>query len=95
MFADNAQMNETLAMIVNQLEAIKPLIIKAEQQQTDHPRYTIHFDAWVDARGVKHHGLSDDINLIQTALIQAINRENQDPRSYQPLSDDFVGDDHV
>jgi RAQPRD family integrative conjugative element protein len=93
--ADDAQMNETLVKMVNQLEAMKPLITQAAQQQTDNPRYKIHFDSWVDAHGILHQGLRDDIEAIQSALIQAINREHQDPRAYQPISGDFVGDDHV
>lgn len=81
--------------MVNQLEAVKPLINQAKSEQSANPRVKIHFDAWVGPDGKKHNGLRQDIEGIQAALINAINAQNVGPREYQPIKGDFVGQDHV
>jgi RAQPRD family integrative conjugative element protein len=94
-FADDAPMKEVLVKIIKQLEATKPLLNEAQQIQSPYPRVKIHFDPWIDANGVTHPGLRQDILRIQRALIHAVNRDNMEPRSYQPIKDDFIGQDHV
>lgn len=94
-FATDAQMKDTLVKIVNQLQAIKPLINQAQQEQSQNPRIKIHFDTWKDAKGKKHNGLRQDIEQIQQALITAVNGESVEPRSFAPIGNDFTGDDRV
>jgi len=89
-FADSEQMKQTLAQIAEQLEAIRPLINQAQQEQSANPRVKIHFNRWIDANGVTHAGLSDDIKSIQQAVIAAINKTPVDPRTIKPLNSDFV-----
>ena len=93
--ASQAQMNETLVKMVNQLEAVKPLINQAKQEQSANPRIKIHFDSWMSVDGKTHQGLRQDIEAIQASLISAIDRKNSDPKVYQPIKGDFVGKDHV
>jgi RAQPRD family integrative conjugative element protein len=93
--ADDEQMKENLVKIINQLQAIKPLIYQAEKSQIDNPRVKIHFDSWIDGNGVKHAGLRNDVEAIQQSLIAAINQESVEPRIYQPIKNDFVGQKHV
>lgn len=94
-FADDAQMKEEFVKIINQLEAIKPLLNEAERVQPPDPRVKVHFDSWIDANGVTHAGLREDIQRIQTALVHAVNRNSIEPRRYQLIKDDFIGQDHV
>lgn len=94
-FADKSQMDENLVQIINQLQAIKPLINQAQRSQPLNPRIKIHFDSWKDAKGKTHNGLRQDIEAIQLALIKAVNRERIEPRSFAPLNNDFVGNDVV
>lgn len=93
--ADDAQMRITLVKMVNQLEAIKPLITQAAREQDANARVKIHFDSWTDANGVKHNGLRQDINAIQQALIHSINRQAVSPRVFTPIQHDFVAGQHV
>lgn len=90
-YADDAQMKETLTQMIEQLQALKPLITKAEQAQPNNPRITIHFDSWIDYQGHQHNGLRQDINVIQAGLIAAVNRQNIEPRHYAAINNDFVG----
>lgn len=94
-FANDEQMRETIVQIINQIQAIKPLINKAEHEQSSNPRIKIHFDKFSDEKGQIHNGLRQDLNDVQNALIQSINRETVEPRRFKPLEDDFVGNDHV
>jgi RAQPRD family integrative conjugative element protein len=94
-FANDEQMRESIVQIINQIQAIKPLINKAEHEQSSNPRIKIHFDQFSDGKGKIHNGLRQDLSDIQDALIQSINRETVEPRRFNPLKDDFVGSDHV
>ncbi len=94
-YSNDAQMKNTLVKIVNQLEAIKPLINQAQEQQSENPRVKVHFDSWIGPDGTHHNGLRQDINAIQAALINAINKQSIEPRIYKPIKDDFIGGDHV
>ncbi len=94
-FADDDQMKITLVKIVHQLEAIKPLIHQAEQEQSQNPRMKIHFEEWISSEGERHNGLRQDIENIQQALIEAINAKEADPRIVPPIKGDFVGQGHV
>lgn len=95
LYADQAQMDATLVKMINQLEAMKPLIRQAKQEQPANPRYRIHFDRWQDLHGQWHNGLRQDIESIQHALIAAVNRPAIAPRTYTPIKGDFVGHGHV
>ena len=94
-FATEAQMKSTLVQIINQLQALKPLINQAQAEQPKNPRIKIHFDSWRDAQGKKHNGLRQDIEQIQQALITTINKQSIEPRSYTPIANDFTGDSYV
>ena len=94
-WATDDQMKETLVKIIEELQAIQPLIDQAAAEQPTNPRVMMHFDNWVDSSGVQHLGLKADLAAIQQALVTAVNRETIEPRVFAPLSHDFVGDSHV
>lgn len=89
-YANSEQMNETLVRIIHQLQAIKPLIAKAEEEQPQNPRVKVHFDRFQDANGEWHNGLLQDITEIEQALKQIVNQEGIEPRSYSSMKDDFI-----
>jgi len=91
-FATESQMKDTLVKIINQLQAAKLLINQAQNEQPTNPRIEIHFDSWVDANKQKHNGLRQDIEAIQQALMQAVNQQTIEPRTYAPITDDYIGD---
>jgi len=89
-FADNAQMNQTLVQILAQLNAVLPLIDTAQRQQDKNTAVQFHFDAWTDPNGVVHQGLRQDITAIRKGIIDQINQAPLEPRTVQPLNQDFV-----
>ena len=94
-FANEEQMKETLVSIINQLQGIKPLIEQARREQPKNPRVKIHFNTFVDSEGASHAGLKNDVELIEQALIEAVNKAEVEPRVVTPISRDFVGHDRV
>lgn len=92
--ADDAQMKVTLAKIVENLQAIQPLITRAERQQSANPRYQVHFENWQSGDGVHHHGLRTDVTAIQTALEKIIQTPGNEPRVVTPIQTDFIGGQH-
>jgi len=89
-FATEAEMHATLVRIVQQLQSIKPLISLAESQQPANPRTKVHFNRFKDSNGHWHNGLRQDIDAIQKALEEIVNKESIEPRVYQPINDDFI-----
>ena len=89
--ADDSQMNQTLVQIINQLNAILPLINQAEREQDKTNSEQFHFDAYITADGIRHTGLRQDIIAIRDGLIAQINRPAIEPKYVKPLNNDFVG----
>lgn len=92
LFADQAQMNETLVRLVNQLDALLPLIEEAEREQPQNERFTFHFSSFEGSDGHPHNGLREDIMSMKEALIVQINQPAIDPETVAPLNNDFIGD---
>lgn len=92
--SSEAIMKETIVKIINQLQNIKPLIEKAAKEQPKNPRVKIHFKRFKDGNGESHNGLKEDINSIQSALIEFLNKQSVEPRHYSAIDNDFIGDPH-
>ncbi len=91
-FADQAQMNESLVRLVNQLDALLPLVDAAEREQPQNERFTFHFSSFEGSDGHPHNGLREDIMSMKEALIVQINQPAIDPETVAPLNNDFIGD---
>ena len=52
--APASQMNEEIVKIIEQLNAIKPMIHRASQFQDKRDRHQVHFYSWTDKDGNKH-----------------------------------------
>lgn len=89
--ADTEQMNETLLRIVNQLDAILPLIDEAERQQSQNERFMFHFSQYEGSDGKIHEGLREDVMSMKEALIQQMNAPAVDPDTVSPINNDFIG----
>lgn len=89
--ASTELMDQTMVRMINQLDALFPLIDQASRQQDTTARVQFHFDRWVDANGKKHDGLRQSILEIRKALVSEINHTSLTPRKIEPINDDFVG----
>lgn len=91
LYANDAQMRQTLVLMIQQLEGMKPLISQAAREQSRNPRVKVHFDRFKGADGKWRDGLRQDVEFIQTALIGIVNQEGIEPRTAHPIRNDFIG----
>lgn len=89
--ANTEQMNETMVRMINQIDALFPLIEQAAKEQEKNARIQFHFDNWIDANGVKHDGLRENLFEIRAALINQINQSNLTPKIVAPINGDYLG----
>lgn len=92
-FAESEKLNETLVRIINQINAIQPLLDEAKQEIDPTARIQLHIEGFEGADGQKHPGLCDDLLSIRNALIDYINHPVVAPRTVEPLAMDFIQHD--
>jgi len=92
--ASDATLNQTLVRIINQINAVMPLLDEAKSEIEPNARITLHIDAFEGADGNSHAGLRDDLLSIRNALIDYINKPMIEPKTIQPLALDFIGTHH-
>lgn len=89
-YANNAQENTYLIQIVNQLNAIQPLILAAQKEQPANTRIQFHYTKYRDAQGKMHNGLLEDVNAIKQGIIEKINQTPVEPRVVNPIKGDYL-----
>lgn len=88
--ANNPDLNETLVRIINQINAIMPLLDEAQTQITPGTRIQLQIEGFEDLRDLHHAGLREDLLSIRNGLIDYINQPIIAPRKIKPLEMDFV-----
>lgn len=81
---------EQLLRIINQLNAIKPVIGEAERYQVQNTAVKLHLKAFEGADGGLHNGVQEDIELIKKGLIAYLNRPVIAPKKVLPIAGDFI-----
>lgn len=89
--ASEEALNQTLVRVINQLNAIMPLLDEAKTELEPNARITVHIDSFEGADGIIHEGLRDDLLSIRNALIDYINKPVIAPKTIKPLALDFIG----
>lgn len=89
--ANEAALNQTLVRVINQLNAIMPLLDEAKNEIEPNTRMQLHIEAFEGADGKTHAGLRSDLLSIRNALIEYINKPAIEPKTIKPLALDFIG----
>ncbi|HAT8742773.1 TPA: RAQPRD family integrative conjugative element protein [Legionella pneumophila] len=89
-WANNPDLNETLVRIINQINAIMPLLDEAQTQLTPNTRIQLQIEGFEDAQGQHHAGVREDLLNIRNGLIDYINQPIIAPRKIKPLEMDLV-----
>jgi RAQPRD family integrative conjugative element protein len=89
--ADQAQMNQTLVQVVQQLQQLKPLIAEAAMEEPDNMKSSVHLTAFTGPDGQVQNGVMEDLTALQSGIEQIINQKQIDPRTYAPISGDYLG----
>ncbi len=79
-----------LTQLVNQLDAMKPLIIAASKQQPKMDRVLFRYVAYRDANQTWHPGLLDQINHIQQSIQFKLDHALSEPALLPSMQGDYI-----
>jgi len=88
-FANTVDENVYLKQIVNQLDAVQPLILAAEKAQPKNKRIQFHYTKYKDAQGIVHNGLLEDIQVIKKGINQKLDQVSAEPRQVMAIKGDY------
>ncbi len=91
----NAQASERqeriyLIQIINQLNAIKPLVIAASLQQPKTNRIQFHYSHYLDKNHKRHNGLAEDLNQIEMSIQNKLNGIPTEPSVLPLIKGDYI-----
>ena len=89
-FATESQEKIYLTQILNQLDAMQPLIIAAKGAQPQNTRIQFHYTKYHDDKGKLHNGLLEDIQAIKAGITQKLNTTGIEPRIVAPIKGDYL-----
>ncbi|HBD7114607.1 hypothetical protein SC943_04540 [Legionella pneumophila serogroup 1] len=89
--ASEEALNQTLVRVINQINAVMPLLDEAQSEIEPNTRIQLHIESFEGADGKTHAGLRNDLLVIRNALIDYINKPAIEPKTIKPLSLDFIG----
>lgn len=89
--ANEEALNQTLVRVINQINAIIPLLDEAKSEIEPNTRMQLHIESFEGADGKTHAGLRSDLLSIRNALIEYINKPAIEPKTIKPLALDFIG----
>lgn len=89
--ASEEALNQTLVRVINQINAVMPLLDEAQSEIEPNTRIQLHIESFEGADGKNHAGLRNDLLAIRNALIDYINKPAIEPKTIKPLSLDFIG----
>lgn len=90
-YASEESLNQTLVRVINQINAVMPLLDEAQSEIEPNSRIQLHIESFEGADGKTHAGLRNDLLAIRNALIDYINKPAIEPKTIKPLSLDFIG----
>lgn len=90
-YASEEALNQTLVRVINQINAVMPLLDEAQTEIEPNTRIQLHIESFEGSDGRSHPGLRDDLLIIRNALIAYINKPILEPKTIKPLALDFIG----
>ncbi|HVV68002.1 MAG TPA: RAQPRD family integrative conjugative element protein [Gammaproteobacteria bacterium] len=84
-----------LVQLVNQLDAMTPLVLAAEREQPQNVRMQFHYTAWRDSKGQLHNGLLEDIKTIKAGIRQKLDQTPVEPRALDAIRGDYLDKNNV
>ena len=90
-YASDETLNQTLVRVINQINAIMPLLDEAKTEIEPNSRIQLHIESFEGSDGKIHFGLRTDLLVIRNALIDYINTPAIEPKTIKPLALDFIG----
>lgn len=79
-----------LVQLINQIDAMTPLVLAAEKEQPNNTRVQFHYAAWHDDKGHTHNGLLEDIKAIKQGILEKLNNAGDEPRAVNSIKEDYL-----
>lgn len=89
-FARESQEKIYLVQMINQLEALKSLVIAAAKEQPANLRIQFHYIAYRDASNQLNNGLFEDIDEIEKGVKAKLNHLSFEPHRFELIKGDYV-----
>jgi RAQPRD family integrative conjugative element protein len=83
-----------LIQMLNQLNALKPLIISASNEQQKNSRFQFRYTAFVNSNGKLQNGLLEDINELKKGIQARLNQKEVESQRFEPIKGDYISHDH-
>jgi len=93
--ANEEQERIYLIQMINQLDALKPLLLAAANEEPKNIRSQFHYIAFRDADGKLHNGLLEDINEIKLGIKARLGQTIIGPHNFQAIKGDYINHDIV
>jgi len=90
--ANESEMNKVLVQIINQINAIMPLIDEAKRVQPQNMRVKFNLEKFKNGRGEELNGVREDLLAIKKGVIEYINKPDLSPKTIKSLEFDFIED---
>ena len=87
--ASNEQEKIYLTQIINQLDALRPLILAADKEQDQNNRIKFHYFTYRDSNENPHNGLLEDVIAIKKGIQERLNQSTPEPRNFQKIKGDY------
>ncbi len=79
-----------LVQMINQLDALRPLIIAAQNEQPKNNRIQFHYTDYRDSSGKLHNGLLEDVTAIKQGLEEKLNQTSTEPHQFRAIKGDYI-----
>jgi RAQPRD family integrative conjugative element protein len=83
-----------LIQMINQLDALKPLVIAASNEQQENSRQKFNYTAFVNSSGKSQNGLLEDINELKKGIQARLNKTETEPHRFEAIKGDYISNHH-
>jgi RAQPRD family integrative conjugative element protein len=79
-----------LLQLIHQIDAMKPNLLAAQQEQSKTARVQFHYTLFQDAQGKKHNGIWEDLQAIRAGIKEKIKNKTNEPRTPEGINGDYM-----
>ena len=66
-----------LLQLIHQIDAMKPTLLAAQQEQSKTARVQFHYTSYQDAQGQQHNGVWEDLQEIRAGIEEKIEKQRE------------------
>ncbi len=78
-----------LLQLIHQIDAMKPTLLAAQQEQSKTARIQFHYMSYHDAQGQQHNGVWEDLQAIRAGIEEKIKNNPIEPRTPEVINGDY------